>query len=504
MEKEYDISISYRRDEQGRVGANIPIARAIESCFYKIDKDYEVFLDMEECNDGKFQDVILPAIRTCGYFLLLLTKDALDRCQNEGDWVRKEIEEAIKYNRKIVLVTPDGAMSVCPFGLPESIRSIDGIEITDIGVKRKTFKSEMQYLVEKRLGPPMKKNDDVQRGAEVHVGTDWDCHVIRYKQELMLAKKEEDNILYLQRGNHKLDFVADGCEDIKASEIVKIPDLNYFDYVEVKLRDRVLSRIEQKENEERERKAREEQERKERERREREERGMFTVGGVEFKMVKVEGGTFTMGATAEQGIYVYNNEKPSHKVTLGDYYIGETQVTQALWKAVMGENPSHFKGDDSLPVERVSWENIVNKFIPKLNKQTGRTFRLPTEAEWEYAARGGNKSKGYKYSGSNNIDEVAWYSGNSGDNIHPVKGKKANELGLYDMCGNVLEWCNDWEGDYSGAAQTNPKGPEKGTGRVLRGGSWVDLARDCRVSPRHSRTPGSRYGYIGFRLVMCP
>ena len=138
-----------------------------------------------------------------------------------------------------------------------------------------------------------------------------------------------------------------------------------------------------------------------------------------------------------------------------------------------------------------------------MNNKTGRTFRLPTEAEWEYAARGGNKSRGYKYSGSNNIDEVAWYECNSGVETHPVKGKKANELGLYDMSGNVWECCNDWYGEYSRGAQTNPKGPNNGSYRVLRGGSWCSGERYCRVSDRDSDAPGDRNDVIGFRLVLC-
>ena len=226
------------------------------------------------------------------------------------------------------------------------------------------------------------------------------------------------------------------------------------------------------------------------------------VRGVKFKMVKVEGGTFTMGATAEQGSDARDDEKPAHQVTLSDYYIGETQVTQALWKAVMGNNPSFWKGDN-LPVEQVSWED-AQEFIKKLNGITGRTFRLPTEAEWEYAARGGKKSKRYKYSGSNSIDEVAWYEGNNGDKTNPVKEKKANELGLYDMSGNVWEWCNDWYGKYNRAAQTNPQGPKKGSCRVLRGGGLRSIARFCRVSYRFCTTPMDLDCDVGFRLVMCP
>ena len=217
-------------------------------------------------------------------------------------------------------------------------------------------------------------------------------------------------------------------------------------------------------------------------------------------MVYVKGGTFTMGATAEQGSDVNDIEKPTHSVTLSDFYIGKYEVTQAQWKAIMGTTPSYFKGDN-LPVEQVSW-NDIQEFIQKLNAQTGKKFRLPTEAEWEYAARGGNKSKGYKYSGSNNIDEVAWYYDNSSNTTHPVGQKTPNELGIYDMSGNVWEWCQDWYGDYSSEAQTNPTGPSSGSNRVLRGGSWFNGARSCRVSYRYGGTPDRRSYDLGFRLVL--
>ena len=216
-------------------------------------------------------------------------------------------------------------------------------------------------------------------------------------------------------------------------------------------------------------------------------------------MVFVEGGTFTMGATSEQGSDADSDEKPAHSVTLSDYYIGKYEVTQAQWKAVMGNNPSYFKGDN-LPVEEVSW-NDCQTFVTKLNQLTGRKFRLPTEAEWEYAARGGNKSKGYKYSGSNIIDDVAWYDGNSDDKTHPVASKQANELGLYDMSGNVWEWCQDWYGSYSSSAQTNPTGSTSGSDRVLRGGSWSRGATGCRVSNRYSRSL-TYWNSIGFRLAL--
>lgn len=228
--------------------------------------------------------------------------------------------------------------------------------------------------------------------------------------------------------------------------------------------------------------------------------GRFMVNGVSFDMVRVEGGTFRMGGTAEQGTDAYDREKPVHSVTLSSYYIGKNEVTQALWQAVMGSNPSNFKGSN-LPVECVSWNDCQN-FIQKLNSLTGRNFRLPTEAEWEFACRGGNNSRGYKYSGSNNLGSVAWYDDNSGGQTHPVGTKAPNELGIYDMSGNVWEWCNDWYDNYAANSQTNPTGPQSGSGRVDRGGSWSHNARRCRSSYRDDCYPAGRGIDLGLRLAL--
>ena len=229
-------------------------------------------------------------------------------------------------------------------------------------------------------------------------------------------------------------------------------------------------------------------------------RRTINVGNVSFTMIRVDGGTFQMGATSEQGSDAYDSEKPAHQVTLSPYYIGETEVTQELWRAVMGKNPSNFKGN-RLPVEQVSWKGCQS-FVEKLNKKTGLKFRLPTEAEWEYAARGGKKSQGYKYSGSNNLSEVAWYSENSGSSTHDVKTKQPNELDIYDMSGNVWEWCLDWYGSYSAGSQTNPTGASSGSLCVDRGGSWDDFAWGCRASYRGSFRPDIRYFSLGLRLVL--
>ena len=196
------------------------------------------------------------------------------------------------------------------------------------------------------------------------------------------------------------------------------------------------------------------------------------------------------------------DEKPAHKIKLSSFYIGETEVTQELWQAVMDNNPSTYTGQ-KLPVESVSW-NDCQEFILKLNKLTGLRFRLPTEAEWEYAARGGKKGSSYHYSGGNNIKDVAWYKGNSESSTHDVKTKKANKLGLYDMSGNVCEWCQDWYGIYDAVLQTNPTGPESGTGRVTRGGSINDNDWNCRATIRNNKSVDTRGRNLGLRLVLLP
>ena len=238
----------------------------------------------------------------------------------------------------------------------------------------------------------------------------------------------------------------------------------------------------------------------------------FTVKGVSFNMVKVEGGTFMMGATSEQGSDVYEWEKPTHQVTLSSYYIGQTEVTQALWKAVMGTTVSQqrdkantywpLRGEGSnYPRYYISWDECQS-FVAKLNQLTGKRFRLPTEAEWEYSCRGGNMSRGYKYSGSNTIGDVAWYKDNSNSETHPVATKSPNGLGIYDMSGNVWELCQDWYGKYSSNAQTNPTGASSGSYRVSRGGCWFSFANYCRSSNRSNLSPDRRSSYVGLRLAL--
>ena len=243
----------------------------------------------------------------------------------------------------------------------------------------------------------------------------------------------------------------------------------------------------------------------------------FDVEGVCFNMVFVEGGTFMMGAQSDdedeenydpEASYI---EAPVHEVALSDYYIGETPVTQELWEAVMDNNPSYnphyIKEEGEKPVNSVSWDDC-QAFLKKLNRMLhdqlprGCKFRLPTEAQWEFAARGGNESECYLYSGSDDIDDVAWYHGNSDNETYSVMEKEANELGLYDMSGNVWEWCQDWYDDYEDEVQDNPQGPKEGSDRVCRGGSWDCDAGGCRVTSRCSETPDYRIYNHGLRLVL--
>jgi len=237
-----------------------------------------------------------------------------------------------------------------------------------------------------------------------------------------------------------------------------------------------------------------------------------------LEFVKVEGGTFTMGDNILGERYAYEDNYREHEVELSDFYIQKTEVTQELWEYVMGDNPSNNKSSKDLPVTNVSWEDC-QKFIDSLNIKTGKKYRLPTEAEWEYAARGGKKRKGYKYAGSDKLDEVGWYllyeykddgsgedkriEGNSKETVHPVAQKKPNELGIYDMSGNVWEWCQDWYGPYNNNTEKikNPQGPNSGGLRVMRGGSWINDAEDCLVANRFSWGPVNRCNFLGFRLL---
>lgn len=227
--------------------------------------------------------------------------------------------------------------------------------------------------------------------------------------------------------------------------------------------------------------------------------GIAVIDTIMNDMVTVPGGTFTMGCTPSEDPNCYRDESPVREVTLDDFMICRIEVTQALWKAVTGGCPAEFDGDD-LPVENINW-NDCQKFISRLNELTGRSFRMPTEAEWEYAARGGQLSQGYRYSGSDDVGLVAWYADNSDHQTHPVATRQPNELGLYDMSGNVMEWCSDIYGIYQETDTVNPQGATEGENRVFRGGSWPMMAMACRTRGRLALSPDYKANQLGLRLV---
>ncbi len=228
--------------------------------------------------------------------------------------------------------------------------------------------------------------------------------------------------------------------------------------------------------------------------------------GMAFDLVWVEGGTFTMGSNRARGVkYNFQSAKPEHRVSVDGFFIARCEVTQALYHAVMGENPSKFTGGDSLPVESVSWDE-AQQFALLLSQMTGHRFRLPTEAEWEYAARGGKYHRRQPFPGSDRqgLDRAAWYCVNSKGATHPVARRQPNELGLHDMAGNVAEWCLDWVGEYSSQALDNPRGPAEGEHRVLRGGHYNSTSSACTVYDRGWYIPSGKYEYYGFRIIMEP
>ena len=235
--------------------------------------------------------------------------------------------------------------------------------------------------------------------------------------------------------------------------------------------------------------------------------------GINMKMVYVQGGSYNMGCTGEQGGSCDSDEQTVRYVTVSDFYIGQFEITQAQWQAVMGTSvyqqqskaggSSTYGTGNDYPMYYVSWEE-AKEFCRRLSQQTGKTYRLPTEAEWEYAARGGNKTQNSKYAGGFSLDYVGWYTSNSGGKTHPVGTKAANELGLYDMSGNVYEWCEDWYGDYRSYDTDNPTGASSGSNRVYRGGGCYNGASYCRVSFRNYDSPGSRGSNLGFRVVCLP
>lgn len=545
----YDIFISYRREGGFDVATQLSTVLS--------NKGYSVWFDLKEMRSGRFDKALLSHIEGCRDFLLIVDAHCFDKTLDntipkERDWVRIELAYALECKKNIIpILLPNASF---PPGLPEDIAAVSNYH--GPGYNKEYFDAFCSKLINLlySLPRPVPTNENGNRTTillPVH-----NLKVRSNKARIVYidgacrgrVEKNELKMFPLSEGEYQMRFVSeDDQSDIFEDSIMMSSNDKLYDV------DRVREchqckikrlcggrRIDDVKNCWKKQWTNHkiyliimsffvvatlfgvvyfkggtssgsddfvEHEKKEK----------ISVSGVDFMMVYVVGGAFEMGATE----ICFMNDSV-HEVILNDYYISETEVTQALWKAVMHNNPSGCLGDD-LPVENVSWCD-AQEFVMKLCQLTGRTFRLPTEAEWEYAARGGNKSQGYRYSGSNDINAVAWYWQNSGDKFiegddsewdlekikknksctHRVNGKKPNELGLFDMSGNVWEWCQDWYGSYSKESQTNPTGPDCGLNRVCRGGSWCCGAIYCPVFQRSYNAPFDRASDLGFRLVLVP
>ncbi|MBR1447220.1 MAG: SUMF1/EgtB/PvdO family nonheme iron enzyme [Prevotella sp.] len=503
----YDVFISYSRKDYVDGHKNVIPGNEVSKIKEALTKaGITYWFDEEGVYSGDdFAKVIVKSIKASKIFVFLSTENS-----NLSEWTANEISTAHMLKKKIIPVRIDD--SVYHDDVILYISRLSHIDYNDNPEKGRQdlIQSINSYLAEEKLAEAQKIAEEKQRQEELERQRRQQEEE-RKRQEKIAEIETDISALESQRTERKKAVLQKEQElklaqvDLEECEVKiqklqqKLAELREPQVAKEKAKQEEAKRIAEGKRKAEERRIAEE-ECKRREEEEQAKEKIFTVGGVSFKMIRVEGGSFLMGSP-DNDSEAYGDEKPQHRLTLSDYYyIGEMQVTQSLWKAVMGNNPSKWKGDN-LPVEQVSW-NDCQEFIKQLNKKTGKTFHLPTEAEWEYAARGGNKSKGYKYAGSNDIKDVAWYGDNSGSNTHPVKGKKANELGLYDMSGTVWEWCQDWYGSYNSSAQTNPTGPSSGSFRVLRGGGWSSGARGCRVACRNYYGPDYRGSDIGFRLAL--
>ena len=520
----YDIFISYRRDGGGATAGRINDMLTADG--------YSVSYDVDTLREGRFDKQLLERIEQCQDFILVVDKNCfvrtIDSATNpQDDWLWQELSYALQLRKNVIPILLAGACF--PKRLPEDIdavRLINGPKC--VHEYFDSFYSKLKDCLHSypRMAQTLYPGATTSESKLpcLKLKADIDCKFYLDGEERSHLKAGVIKKIPLAKGEYELMFVSEEddneCVDIEFEmhDADKLLKVNFCDIrnnhsqnvIESKDFDDINTQVEERRREPEteaphivKKLMREagtkvvEWERCEEEKRVKEI--TFNVDGVSFKMIHVDGGSFMMG-TPKDDFDAFDDEKRRHRVSLSAYYIGETQVTQALWKAVMRSNPSNRNGDN-LPVDSVSWDDC-QVFINHLNEKTGKSFRLPTEAEWEYAARGGSSSLGFMYAGSNELSKVGWFVGNSKSKTHPVREKRANELGLYDMSGNVWEWCQDWYLDYDSHAQTNPLGPAHGSRRVLRGGGWGINARFCRVSRRGSGSPGSRFNDCGFRLAL--
>ena len=468
MENEYDIFISYSRKDSALV-------LGITNKF--IERGYTVWIDRDGIESGDaFKSVIVKAIKKSKLFLFFSSKTA-----NDSPWTIKEVNMAVHLKKTIIPVKLDeteyndsllfdlvGLDYVSYYenpnqGLIELLRSIKK-HLGETGVDIKKIKEEINILEKDgfQLNADLRRVFDEIISKKKQIGEiNQICPVCGAINEINALFCPTCAWTYIPFHSKKMDekrlgvskalWASRGKTNITIEEIPSQP-----------LPQPIMELI--------------------------------------HDMVRVEGGAFTMGGTPEQGDDAFDDEKPTHKVTLSTFSIGRYPITQDQWEAVMGNNPSHFKGE-KLPVESVSWFDC-QEFAKKLSEMTGRHFRLPTEAEWEYAARGGKKGKRYKFSGGHILEQIGWYNENSGNTSHEVGKKSPNELGIYDMSGNIWEWVQDWKGDFTEDEQVNPTGPDTGIERVCRGGGWNREIDRARVSYRGDDQPTLRYCSLGLRIAL--
>lgn len=492
----YDVFISYRRK------GGTEIARAIKAELERLG--YTVFLDFDSLHDGHFDSHITEAISSSDIFMLVLSPNALDLCSNENDWLRKEIEYAISTNCHIVPVNPDQKFIQFPSTLPETLKQqLSYIQISDLMLGQ-LFQASLEKVIKERILPIISQSLDTV--TNLHIKAGEECDVLLYNEPMGKVNKGKYDVFKLKKGRYVLTFISKSGhkKEIKYETTSNTDDFIVVDFskksrkwqiwvtfgivvavvigLAIFMRQRydnptmVFS----------------------------EDLTQFSINNIPFEMLYVEGGNYLMGAS--DTLNADKDEFPVHTVHVPSFMIGKYPVTQRQWMSIMDYNPSYYKGDD-LPVEGVSWFD-AQEFTRKLSLLTGKEFDLPTEAEWEYAARGGNKSKGYKYSGGDDPDKVGWFKDNSESGTHIVGKKIPNELGIYDMSGNVWEWCWDYYGEnyYANCLDSNsligPQGMHRANWRVFRGGS-IQLSQDfMRVSNRDSFEPNGRDHDIGFRLKL--
>jgi len=492
----YDVFISYRRK------GGTEIARAIKAELEKMG--CTVFLDFDSLHDGHFDRRISEAISASDVFMLVLSQNALDLCINKNDWLRKEIEYAIETNRHIVPVNPDQKFLKYPETLPDTLKGqLPYIQISDLMLGQ-LFQASLDKVLKERILPFINPTGGATR---LHIKVTKNCKFLSFNEKLGDLKANTFFVFNFSKGRYLFSFISNDGEKLEIEYEVKdkVDDYLLVDfnkkpnrksnnvlYVMLfivvmlcvtafvlihKTKPSVYFS---------------------------EDMTYFSINGTSFEMVYVEGGKFKMGAL--DTVLAERDEFPVHTVNVPSFIIGKYPVTQKQWECVMGSNPSFYKGDN-LPVEGITWFE-AQEFLRKLSLLTGKGFDLPTEAEWEYAARGGNKSKGYRYSGSNDPNAVGWFNNNSESGTHIVGKKAPNELGIYDMSGNVWEWCWDYYGPeyYSNCSDSistiGPQGLPKSNWRVFRGGSIQLPQQFMRVSNRDSFEPSGKDHDIGFRIKL--